>query len=111
LPFILNANARLICAHGGQVMVIPKQVQVLVGGAPALAEPDLLGSPIVGCPIPPTPATKPCTTVVSSMPGGASMKVMVGGRPALLDTFQGLTDGVPPGNVMVVFAGQTAVMG
>lgn len=111
MPFILNASARLICAHGGQVMVIPKQPQVLIGGAPALAEPDLLGSPIVGCAIPPTPATKPCTAVVSSLPGSTSLKVMVGGRPAYLDTFQGLTDGVPPGNVMVVFAGQVIVQG
>ena len=111
MPFILNAGARLMCAHGGQVTVIPKQFQVLVGGMPALAEPDLLGSPIVGCAIPPTPATKPCTAIVSSLPGGQSLKVMIGGRPALLDTYQGLTDGVPPGNVMVVFAGQVVVMG
>ena len=111
MPFILNASARLICAHGGQVTVIPKQMTVLVGGSPALAEPDLLGSPIVGCAIPPTPATKPCTAVVSSLPGGFSLKVMIGGRPALLDTFQGLTDGVPPGNVMVVFPGQVIVQG
>ena len=31
---------------------------------------DVIGAPIVGCAQPPTPATKPCTTVVSTLPGG-----------------------------------------
>lgn len=93
-------------------MVIPKQAMVMVGGAPALATPDLLGSPIVGCLQLPTPAgTKPCTAIVSENPGSTSLKVLIGGRPAYVATFTGLTDGVPPGTVQVVFPGQVIVQG
>ena len=92
--------------------MIPKQFQVMVGGAPGLAAPDLIGSPIAGCLQLPTPAgTKPCTTIVSENPGSTSLKVLIGGRPAYLQTFTGLTDGVPPGIVTVVFPGQVIVQG
>jgi hypothetical protein len=33
----------------------------------------------------------------------------VSGRPAYLATVKGLTDGVPPGTLVVTFAGQVAV--
>lgn len=102
-----------MCAHGGQVTVIPKQVQVLAGGAPVLCVGDLAGSPIAGCPIPPTPATKPCTLIASEIPipaVGMSPTVMAGGKPVLLAGIQGLTDGVPPGPIIVAFPGQTQVM-
>jgi hypothetical protein len=98
-----------MCAHGGQVLLIPRQMQVTIQGAPVLCVPDLLGAPIAGCPIPPTPATKPCTTVVSTLPGSWSLKVTVAGRPAYLATLTGLTDGVPPAPITVVFPGQVIV--
>jgi hypothetical protein len=100
-----------MCAHGGQVMLIPRQGTVLVGGAPAMCVPDLIGAPIVGCAQPPTPTTKPCTTVVSTLPGSWSLKVLVGGRPAYVASLSGLTDGVPPSPIMVSFPGQTLVQG
>lgn len=85
-------------------------MRVLIQGAPVLCVPDLLGAPIVGCTQPPPPApTKPCTTVVSTLPGSWSMKVMVGGRPAYLATLSGLTDGVPPSPIMVTYPGQVIV--
>lgn len=111
MPPIVTSSATILCAHGGQVTLIPKQTQVLAGGAPVLCEPDLVGSPIVGCAQPPSPGTKPCTTVVSTLPGSASLKVMVGGRPAYTAALTGLTDGVPPGAIMVVSPGQTSVQG
>ncbi len=112
MPPLLNANARLVCAHGGQVTVLPRQSAVLAGGAPVLAAPDLVGAPSVGCAQVPTPAgTKPCTTIVSEMPGSTSPKVTAGGRPAYVATFSGLTDGVPPGVVQVVAPGQAAAQG
>src|SRR5690242_3991192 len=104
---ILNSQAVVMCAHGGQVMLIPRQISVLLQGAPAMCEPDLLGAPIVGCALPPTPATKPCTTVVSTLPGSTSPRVTAGGRPVYLDTLSGVTDGVPPGVVSVVASGTT----
>ena len=110
---VLNASARIMCAHGGQITVIPKQMQVMAGGQPVLCVGDLEGSPIAGCPIPPTPATAPCTVVVSTIPipgVGASMFANVGGRPLLLQGIQGLTSGIPPAPIVVVFPGQTMVM-
>ena len=109
MPPILTAQAVILCAHGGQVRPIPGQTKVLIGGSPVLCLPDLLGAPIVGCAQPPTPATKPCTTVVQTLPGSTSQKVMVGGRPAYLATLAGLTDGVPPSPIVVTFPGQVIV--
>ena len=109
MPLVVTTNATIMCAHGGQVTLIPKQTQVLAGGGPVLCEGDLSGAPILGCLQPPSPGTKPCTMVVSTLPGSASLTVFAAGRPVLLQTLQGLTDGVPPGTLMVVNPGQATV--
>lgn len=98
-----------MCAHGGRVLTIPGQMQVTIQGGAVLCVPDLLGAPIAGCTQPPTPTTKPCTTLVTTLPGSWSMKVTVGGRPAYVATLSGVTDGVPPSPVVVVFPGQVTV--
>jgi hypothetical protein len=74
-----------------------------------MCEPDLVGAPGGGCTTPPTSATKPCTTVVSTFPGSSSLKAKVGGRPVYLATVTGVTDGVPPGSLVVVYPGQIVV--
>jgi hypothetical protein len=109
MPPIVTANATIMCAHGGQVMIIPKQAQVTIQGGSVLCEGDLSGAPIVGCAQPPSPGTKPCTAVISTLPGSANPKVLVLGRPALLATLTGMTDGVPPGVIMVANPGQMTV--
>jgi hypothetical protein len=110
LPPVVTSSAVIMCAHGGQVTLIPRQTKVLAGGSPVLCEPDLVGAPILGCLQPPTPATKPCTTVVSTIPGpSTSLKVTVSGRPVYIATLTGITDGVPPGVITVVSPGQTSV--
>jgi hypothetical protein len=94
-------------------VLAPRQTTVLVGGAPGLMEGDLVGAPIVGCPVPVTPATSPCLTVVSEIPlpgVGQSLSAMGDGRPLLLEGVQAITNGRPPGMVMVVFPGQTTVL-
>ncbi len=111
MPPIVTSNAVIMCAHGGQVTLIPKQAVVTIAGGAVLCEPDLVGCPIVGCAQPPSPGTKPCTLVVSTLPGSTSLKVAVGGRPAYVATLSGLTDGVPPGALIVTFPGQTTVQG
>jgi hypothetical protein len=109
MPFVVTTNARIVCAHGGQVTLMPRQTTVTIQGAPVLRETDIMGAPIVGCAQPPTVSSKPCTTVVSVLPGGSAPTVSAGGMPVHLDTLSGITDGVPPGTVMVVSAGQTSV--
>lgn len=109
MGFVVTSNARIVCAHGGQVTLIPKQTTVTIAGAPVLRETDIMGSPIVGCAQPPSVSTKPCTLVASILPGGSAPTVSAGGMPVHLDSLSGMTDGVPPGTVMVVSAGQTTV--
>jgi hypothetical protein len=111
MPPLLTTNAVLMCPHGGQVTLIPRQVQVLAQGAPVLRLVDLIGAPIVGCTQPPTGATVPCTLVVSPLPGSTSLTVTINGIPALIATATAITDGVPPGVVTVISPGQFAVEG
>lgn len=109
MPPIVTTNATIICIHGGQVTLIPKQMQVQIQGGSVLCEGDLSGAPIIGCAQPPSPGTKPCTMVVSTLPGSSAPTVTVLGRPVLLATLSGMTDGVPPGTITVVNPGQTSV--
>jgi hypothetical protein len=106
---LVTSNATITCVHGGEVQLVPTQTSVTIRGASVLCEPDLVGAVIVGCAQAPSPGTKPCTTVVSILPGSTSPKVTVGGRPAYVATLSGLTDSVPPGSVIVAQPGQTLV--
>jgi hypothetical protein len=115
MPPIVNASAVITCCHAGPVVVIPKQTKVLIGGAPAICAGDIAGNPTT-CPVPPSPASKPCTTsTVLPVPGASvSTKVMVMGKPVMLGnpTVPGITDGapVPCPTLMVTFPGQVQVM-
>jgi hypothetical protein len=115
MPPIVTSNAQIMCIHGGQVTLIPKQTSVMISGGMVMCAGDLEGSPILGCPVPPSPGSKPCLTVVSVIPPmappSASATVKVGGKPVLLATLQGMTDGVPPGMIQVVNPGQMTVQG
>src|SRR5688572_24235332 len=109
MPPIVTSNATILCAHGGRVTIVPKQFQVQIAGGSVLCDGDLSGAPIIGCLQPPTPSTKPCTAVISTLPGSSNPRVSVLGRPVLLATLSGMTDGVPPGVISVVFPGQMTV--
>ena len=114
MPPICNVNAVITCPHQtGMVKPVPKQVQVMVGGSPALRITDMAGAPVLpGCtqlPTPGTPAFVPCATVVAPAAAG-STKVMIGGAPALLATSTMTTNGVPVMTPATVkFAGQVKV--
>jgi hypothetical protein len=109
MPPIVTSNAQIMCAHGGQVKVMPRQTVAQISGGMILCEGDLMGAPILGCPVPPSPGSKPCTTVVSTLPGSTSLKVNVQGRPVHVASLSGLTDGVPPAPIMVANPGQVKV--
>ena len=115
MPPAVNASAIITCCHSGPVVLFPKQTKVLVGGAPALCAGDIAGNPTT-CPVPPSPASKPCTTS-TCLPvpmASVSARVMVAGKPIMLGnpTVPGITDGVPVPcpTLMVMFPGQTMVM-
>ena len=115
LPPLVNASAIITCCHQGPVVVMPKQAVVMVGGSPALRVTDIAGNPTT-CPVPPSPASKPCTTstVIPTPGANASIKVMIQGVPALLGNpaIPGITDGapVPCPTLMVSFPGQVQVI-
>jgi hypothetical protein len=111
MPPLLTADAVILCSHGGRVAAVPSQTTVLAAGAPVLCLSDLMGAPVIGCTLAPTPATKPCTATVMPLPGSWSMKVSVAGRPALTAMARGMTDAVPPGTFQVVFPGQMIAEG
>ena len=109
MGLVVTTNARIICAHGGQVTLLPRQTTVTIQGGAVLRETDLIGAPIVGCAQPPTVSSKPCTMVASVMPGGSAPTVSAGGMPVHTQALMGMTDGVPPGTIQVVSPGQTTV--
>jgi hypothetical protein len=107
MPSVVTAAATIKCSHQGTVQVTATQQKLTVDGQPALVDGDLVGSPILGCKQPVTPAGgKPCMTT-TSMILGAALKLKAGGKGVLLENANGLTDGVPPGTWSVESAGQT----
>jgi hypothetical protein len=93
----VTVDALLQCAHLGKVGLTARQSWVTVDGRPVLVQADPEGRPITGCPnIGPT--IKPCTTTLK-VQAGYSPFIRVDGRPVVLDSVTGLTDGTPPGVV------------
>jgi hypothetical protein len=109
----LNAMAQMMCIHGGQVMLMPSQQQVLIGGAPAITLPDIIAAKIVGCPQM-GPGIVPCVQIITSMPAVmTSPLVTVKGMPLAVGTPGapgGVTSGVPPGMIVLVNPGQVLAM-
>jgi hypothetical protein len=109
MPPVVTSNAVITCTHGGHVTLLPRQEKVSIDGGFVLCEGDLIGAPIVGC-AQIGPGLVPCTVIVSTLPGSTSLKVMVSGRPVHVQVpIIGVTNGVPPGQALVEFAGQVLV--
>jgi|SRR3954466_1727157 hypothetical protein len=106
---ILTTNAVIMCSHFGTVAITPRPGRLAAQAATVLCEGDLVGAPIAGCTQPVSTNTKPCTAVVSTLPGSSTPKLLVTGRPAYTLALTGITDGVPPGKLQVVSPGQARV--
>lgn len=106
MPPLLTTNAIIMCDHGGRVELIPHQTTVAIEGGFVICEPDLIGAPIVGCALPTTAATSPCTNVVSVLPGSSAPAILVAGRPPYIGVLAGVTNSRPPAQIAVVFPGQ-----
>lgn len=112
MPMVLSTGSRIVCAHGGTVQPKASQSKLMVGGRQVLVLGDLQGAQISGCLTPnapaATPPTKQCLTIASMITGQAT-KLSADGKPVLLETAAGLTDGLPLGSNTwrVQSAGQT----
>ena len=107
---MLTTLAQIKCIHGGTVTIIPKPNILMIEGQFALLMGDLMGSPIVGCPVPVTPTGQgPCLTVAMEPMNWTSPFIQVMGRSPF--TFMpgvpgGMTAGPVPGPLMCFSAGQ-----
>jgi hypothetical protein len=108
---LLTAAAVITCPHLGVVQVKPSQTLLTSGGSPVLVAGDLDGQQIAGCTVVTNTntGTMQCT-VALSVTAGAAQLTKVSGRPALLDTAQGPTNGNPPATFSVQAAGQVALL-
>lgn len=103
----LTESSSLGCTHGGSISLHAGQSKLTVNGSKVLVSGDLDGASVSLCGTTPSPTTSPCQTFTPS-PGGAAQKLKVNGKGVLLETLQGITNGVPPGGPAVVqSAGQT----
>jgi len=77
---MLTTLAQIKCLHGGTVTIVPKPNILMIEGQFALLTGDLMGAPIVGCPVPVSPGSGPCLTVAVEPLNWTSPLIQVMGR-------------------------------
>ncbi|HET9060622.1 MAG TPA: hypothetical protein VFN61_11930 [Acidimicrobiales bacterium] len=101
---LLNAQASLMCPHGGTVTVVPAQTAALAGGEPVLTSADAFI--VAGCPFNISGTPSPCVSVqwASTCTAGTAS-----GLPALSTESMGLctaATSAPQGPLEIVSPGQ-----
>ncbi|GHO90347.1 hypothetical protein KSF_003950 [Reticulibacter mediterranei] len=97
-PNVLTIASTIDCPHTGQVTFSTDiKHKLKVQGNPVLLKSDIENAPVsAACTNQDNPpSTRKCTKV-SSVTGGESTKLKVGGVPVILSTVTGFTDGFPP---------------
>jgi len=101
MPNVLTTASEVLCDkltgsnHGGAIAT-SSSAKLKVNGAAVLLRTGI-GSSVSGCKTPSTSSSKPCVSATIS--GGEASKLTAGGRPVMLDSLKGTTDGVPSGTV------------
>lgn len=100
--FILHQNAKILCAHGGQVQVTSSNPKVTVSGQSIFMKstPDN----IAGCPFNVSGSSSPCVTASWTT---ASTRVTSNGMPVLLLDSQAIC--APNGTPVTISTTQTKV--
>jgi hypothetical protein len=94
---VLTEDAVVVCDHAqGMVRVAVGQDLVRIAGRRVLVAGDPVGRPVAGCIQ--APPLKPCTSTLLVQAGHSAL-VRIGGRPLVLASLDGITDGTPPGAV------------
>lgn len=113
MPPILNANAIVMCSHGGQFKFLPTTAPtVMVGGAPVITAADV-AVPMTPCPFATAAGPAPCVQLTPPT-AGTTMKLIVKGVPALTASAMFMT--IPAGAgapvpAMVSSPGQVTIQG
>jgi hypothetical protein len=104
MALVVTAGAMITCGHApGMISATASQKKLTVAGQGVLRTADVLNKPVANCPLKPVaPATEPtpCLTC-NKVTAGESRKLTVLGKPVLLSTLAGTTDGKPPGGLSV----------
>jgi hypothetical protein len=108
MPALLNATARVRCAHGGAFLVVPHGPRTEIGGAPALNVRDLPGAVAAGCTFNAGGAPAPCS-IVSVLAGACTTVVVDGAAAVNQDLVCATSSGAP--TLPVADAGQVTVHG
>ena len=104
MPFILHANATVLCLHGGQAQATAPNPRVMVGGQPVVTQ--AAPHTVAGCPFNVSGSPVPCVTAqwVTS-----ATRVLVAGQPVLLLDNQAIC--APTGTPLLPVMSQTRVLG
>jgi hypothetical protein len=110
MAFVVTEGASISCGHvPGKVSATASQTKLTVAGKGVLLAADVTKKPVANCPVKPAaPATEPtpCLTC-NNVTAGESHKLTLKGKPVLLSTLAGTTDGKPPGVLSVISQPQT----
>jgi len=100
---VLTTASTVTCGHQvppkrGTVTKNPSPAKLAVAGNAVLLEASVVGATVADCGTPLASdaagvITKPCTAV-TDVNNGAALKLQAGGKPVLLDTLAGSTDGL-----------------
>jgi hypothetical protein len=93
---VLTTGSDVKCAHGGSANP-SSSAQLKVGGNPVACEANVTDVTLSSCGTPTTPPPQgpknaPCSKV-KAVSAGQATKLMAGGKPVMLDTLAGTTDG------------------
>jgi hypothetical protein len=93
---VLTDVSSVDCGHGGRVTT-QGETKLKVDGALVLLEPGIAGRSVGACPVVDNSSgTLKCKRVIAISAGRAT-KLRVNGRPVMLDTLAGGTDGTAAG--------------
>ncbi|AIE86497.1 hypothetical protein [Fimbriimonas ginsengisoli] len=95
MPYVLTVNSTVQCAHGAKI-ALTSDAKLSVGGAKVLLLAGIQGATVNGCTNPTDPNTSSLTCATVATATGTATKLTVGGKPVVLDSLSGTTNGTPP---------------
>lgn len=108
MPKVITEGSTIKCPHQGTIKFTASQQLLKIDGKAVLVVDDISSGTVSGCInlTNPTSGTVQCQKVLS-MTAGAATKLKVDGKPVLLETAKGMTNGLPANIWSVQSAGQT----